>query len=69
MQFRALFNALTVSSCTCECLLRNLYKDILVLEKMHKQAFKVVNWKLLPTGFQCGDVFPTETEYWVEGGV
>ncbi len=30
--------------------------------------FKVcVNRKLLPTLFQCNDVFPAETEYWIEG--
>ncbi len=23
---------------------------------------------MLPTLFQYGDVFPTETEYWLEGG-
>ncbi len=26
-----------------------------------------VNQKLLPTLFQCSDVFPAETEYWTEG--
>ncbi len=28
-----------------------------------------VNQKLLPTLFQCSDVFPAETEYWTEGVV
>ncbi len=28
-----------------------------------------VNQKLLPTVFQCSDVFPAETEYWTEGVV
>ncbi len=27
-----------------------------------------VNRKLLPTLFHYGDVFPTETEYWIKGG-
>ncbi len=36
---------------------------------LHTYIKVCVNWKLLPTLFQYGDVFPTEMEYWIKGGV
>ncbi len=35
---------------------------------LHTYIKDSMNRKLLPTLFQYGDVFPTETEYWIKGG-
>ncbi len=46
------------------------FSEVTIVLSYTRISIKVhVNRKLLPILFQYGDVFPTETEYWIESGI
>ncbi len=61
------------------CKMTGGHRIILFLSEVHPLVsdhlallhpyIKVCVNRMLPTLFQYGDVFPTEKEYWIEGGV